>query len=347
MVACLEKIEGNSDFHEIVDFLASSSIHHALTINATVDSKAVVVTETSIRSSLLFNDADGTACLTNEAIFQNLALMGYEDNDPYNAQQVAPNKQSLDRRNQVRMMAGQLKSHIKSYKVFICLELNGPVIMLQRLPRQPISRELDYKTSVTSDGPLVSAKKAAQALVVLYLDEVQEALGFANVIPNYNLRVIEGPDHRVGAQDSLVYVGHTNGTCDSKAIRIAVAMSQGFVNALPEVLETTKNSGLRILTPMYHQKQDPDSIADGILLRLPQLTQVNGSIGFHSHQLEMLRNELGDLDLFKITEKDDGIIQVSEDDEDSYEVMGGVEDKMANVGFFNSFEDDFDDQDLL
>ncbi|GKB78391.1 hypothetical protein Tco_0945286 [Tanacetum coccineum] len=105
MVACLEKTEGNSDFHEIVDFLASSSIHHALTvsppiftsyieqfwntassqtvndvkqIDATVDSKVVVVTEASIRSSLLFNDADGTACITNEAIFQNLALMGYE-----------------------------------------------------------------------------------------------------------------------------------------------------------------------------------------------------------------------------------------------------------------------------
>ncbi|GJS22620.1 hypothetical protein Tco_0451252 [Tanacetum coccineum] len=105
MVACLEKTEGNSNFHEIVDFLASSLIHHALTvtptiytsyieqfwntasyqtvndvkqINATVDSKAVVVTEESIRSSLLFNDADGTACLTNKAIFQNLALMGYE-----------------------------------------------------------------------------------------------------------------------------------------------------------------------------------------------------------------------------------------------------------------------------
>ncbi|GJV05459.1 hypothetical protein Tco_1343115 [Tanacetum coccineum] len=105
MVAYLEKTEGNSDFHEIVDFLASSLIHHALTvsppiytsyieqfwntvssqivndvkqINASVDSKAVVVTEASIRSSLLFNDVDGTACLTNEAIFQNLALMGYE-----------------------------------------------------------------------------------------------------------------------------------------------------------------------------------------------------------------------------------------------------------------------------
>ncbi|GJU53639.1 hypothetical protein Tco_1227353 [Tanacetum coccineum] len=105
MVACLEKTGGNSEFHEIVDFLTSSSIHHALTvsptiyisyieqfwntassqtvndekqIHATVDSKAVVVTEASIRSSLLLNDVVGTACLTNEAIFQNLALMGYE-----------------------------------------------------------------------------------------------------------------------------------------------------------------------------------------------------------------------------------------------------------------------------
>ncbi|GKE16046.1 hypothetical protein Tco_1423623, partial [Tanacetum coccineum] len=45
-------------------------------IHATIDSKVVVVTEASIRGSLLLNDANGTACLTNEAIFQNLALMG-------------------------------------------------------------------------------------------------------------------------------------------------------------------------------------------------------------------------------------------------------------------------------
>nr|GEX11169.1 hypothetical protein [Tanacetum cinerariifolium] len=51
-----------------------------LQIYAIVDSKAVLVTEASIRSSLLFNDVDGTAFLTNEAIFQNFALMGYEDN---------------------------------------------------------------------------------------------------------------------------------------------------------------------------------------------------------------------------------------------------------------------------
>ncbi|GJV31459.1 hypothetical protein Tco_1391859 [Tanacetum coccineum] len=59
MIACLEKTAGNSEFHEIVDFLTSSLIHHALTqIHATVDNKAVVVTEASIRSSLLLNDVD-------------------------------------------------------------------------------------------------------------------------------------------------------------------------------------------------------------------------------------------------------------------------------------------------
>ncbi|GKE91122.1 hypothetical protein Tco_1572217, partial [Tanacetum coccineum] len=36
MVACLEKTKGNSDFHEIVDFLASSSIHHTLTVSPTI-----------------------------------------------------------------------------------------------------------------------------------------------------------------------------------------------------------------------------------------------------------------------------------------------------------------------
>ncbi|GKE99569.1 hypothetical protein Tco_0022920, partial [Tanacetum coccineum] len=62
----------------LLPLLLSQTINDVKQINATIDSKAVVVTEASIRSSLLFNDADGTACLTNEAIFQNLALMGYE-----------------------------------------------------------------------------------------------------------------------------------------------------------------------------------------------------------------------------------------------------------------------------
>ncbi|GJU95248.1 hypothetical protein Tco_1320004 [Tanacetum coccineum] len=46
-------------------------------IHAIVDDKAVVITESSVRSDLLFDDEDGITCLTNDEIFENLALMGY------------------------------------------------------------------------------------------------------------------------------------------------------------------------------------------------------------------------------------------------------------------------------
>nr|GEU59171.1 copia protein [Tanacetum cinerariifolium] len=70
MVACLEKTKENAEFHQIVDFLSTCSINYALT--------AVVISESSVRSDLLFNDEDGIACLTNAKNFENLALMGYE-----------------------------------------------------------------------------------------------------------------------------------------------------------------------------------------------------------------------------------------------------------------------------
>nr|GEY15046.1 hypothetical protein [Tanacetum cinerariifolium] len=47
-------------------------------IHTIVDGKAVVISESSVRSVLLFNNEDGIACLTNAEIFKNLALMGYE-----------------------------------------------------------------------------------------------------------------------------------------------------------------------------------------------------------------------------------------------------------------------------
>lgn len=54
-------------------------------------------------------------------------------------------------------------------------------------------------------------------------------------------------------------MGHTiqgkgiNGACEGKAIRIDVGMSRGCINGLPEVLEITKNSEVRVLTanPAY------------------------------------------------------------------------------------------------
>nr|GEY03235.1 hypothetical protein [Tanacetum cinerariifolium] len=85
MIAYLEKIKENAQFHEIVDFLSRSLIFYALTvspdvcvsfieqfwktatfktinnisqIHAKVAGKPVVITEASIRGDLLFNDVD-------------------------------------------------------------------------------------------------------------------------------------------------------------------------------------------------------------------------------------------------------------------------------------------------
>ncbi|GJW53295.1 hypothetical protein Tco_0097380 [Tanacetum coccineum] len=105
MVAYLEKTDGNTEFHQIMDFLIRSSIYYALTvspivstlfveqfwttaksrtvnntsyIDATVAGKPVTISEASIRSDLLFDDADGIDSLNNQAIFDNIQLMGYE-----------------------------------------------------------------------------------------------------------------------------------------------------------------------------------------------------------------------------------------------------------------------------
>ncbi|GKD25875.1 hypothetical protein Tco_1232089 [Tanacetum coccineum] len=105
MVAYLEKSEANADFAEIVDFLNASPIRYALTVSPTiyvsyieqfwsttktktvnnetqirakVKPKTIVITESSVRRDLHFDDEDGITCLTNTKIFENLQLMGYE-----------------------------------------------------------------------------------------------------------------------------------------------------------------------------------------------------------------------------------------------------------------------------
>ncbi|GJV17755.1 hypothetical protein Tco_1363078 [Tanacetum coccineum] len=104
MVAYLEKSEDNVDFVEVVDFLNVSPIRFALTVSPTVyvsyieqfwstakiktvnnetqirakvDGKTIVITESSVRRDLHFNDEDGITCLTNTKIFENLQLMGF------------------------------------------------------------------------------------------------------------------------------------------------------------------------------------------------------------------------------------------------------------------------------
>ncbi|GJX84246.1 hypothetical protein Tco_0335020 [Tanacetum coccineum] len=105
MIAYLEKTEGNVEFHEAIDFLQRSYIYHALTVSpvvsttfveqfwtsaksktinnvrhitAKVAGKLVSISEASIRTDLIFDDADGIDSLPNQAIFDAIQRMGYE-----------------------------------------------------------------------------------------------------------------------------------------------------------------------------------------------------------------------------------------------------------------------------
>ncbi|GJY66659.1 hypothetical protein Tco_0468897 [Tanacetum coccineum] len=105
MVTFLEKPAESDGFHEIIDFLNANQIRYALIVNPTiytpcieqfwatskikkvngecqlqalVDKKKVIITETSIRSDLHLEDASGIDCLPTATIFEELARMGYK-----------------------------------------------------------------------------------------------------------------------------------------------------------------------------------------------------------------------------------------------------------------------------
>ncbi|GKC39009.1 hypothetical protein Tco_1051393 [Tanacetum coccineum] len=106
MVAFLDKPTESDGFEQIVDFLNAHPIKYALTVNPTiytacieqfwttakvqtvngevqiqalVDKKKVIITETSIRRDLQLADENGTECLPNATIFAELERMGYEN----------------------------------------------------------------------------------------------------------------------------------------------------------------------------------------------------------------------------------------------------------------------------
>ncbi|GKA23972.1 hypothetical protein Tco_0710005 [Tanacetum coccineum] len=105
LVAFLAKPAESEGFEQVVDFLNAHTIKYALTVNPTiytscieqfwatvkvktvngeqqlqalVDGKKIVVTEASVRRDLQLDDEEGTDCLPNATIFEELTRMGYE-----------------------------------------------------------------------------------------------------------------------------------------------------------------------------------------------------------------------------------------------------------------------------
>ncbi|KAJ9558078.1 hypothetical protein OSB04_012692 [Centaurea solstitialis] len=104
-VAYLKKDDNNEDFHEIIDFLTSSHIATAITINPTiykghmqqfwtnatseelngvptisskVGGRRLFITEAKIRAHLHLDDLNGITSFSISDLFENLQMMGYE-----------------------------------------------------------------------------------------------------------------------------------------------------------------------------------------------------------------------------------------------------------------------------
>ncbi|GKA36590.1 hypothetical protein Tco_0723155 [Tanacetum coccineum] len=79
MVAFLAKPNESDGFEQILDFLNVKTVNGDVQLQALVDGKKVIITETSVRRDLQLEDAEGIECLPNADIFEQLALMGNVD----------------------------------------------------------------------------------------------------------------------------------------------------------------------------------------------------------------------------------------------------------------------------
>ncbi|GKA30674.1 hypothetical protein Tco_0716979 [Tanacetum coccineum] len=68
MIACLEKTEGNVEFHEVIDFLQRSSISHALTVSPVVSTTFVEQFWTSAKSKTINNVRHITAKVAGKLV---------------------------------------------------------------------------------------------------------------------------------------------------------------------------------------------------------------------------------------------------------------------------------------
>nr|GEZ25799.1 hypothetical protein [Tanacetum cinerariifolium] len=59
-----------------VDYLNANPIQYVLTLQALVDGKKVIITESTVRRDLQLEDVEVVDCLPNAAIFEKLTLTG-------------------------------------------------------------------------------------------------------------------------------------------------------------------------------------------------------------------------------------------------------------------------------
>ncbi|GJW19294.1 putative reverse transcriptase domain-containing protein [Tanacetum coccineum] len=202
MVAFLEKPAESDGFHEIIDFLNANQIRYALTVNPTIytsciqqfwatakaktvngerqiqaliDKKKVIITETSIRSDLHLEDAGGTDCLPTATIFEELARMGSQKNSPGGNR--GRTLQLLKRRhNNMTVFLYLLMIHLSVIRIQkLERKKKSRTTGLQRLRKVGMSRRVKSSEDKDSLGNHKDASKQGRSIEYIDKDADQSA----------------------------------------------------------------------------------------------------------------------------------------------------------------------------
>ncbi|GKB00165.1 hypothetical protein Tco_0828158 [Tanacetum coccineum] len=141
LVAFLEKPEESNGFKEIIDFLNASSVQYALTLQAPVDKKKVIITETSIRSDLNLGDAGGIDCLPTTTIFEEPARMG--------AKTTAWNEFSSTMASAIICLATNQKFNLSKY-IFDAMKKSRRKQRKDSAPTEPTTKETPDEAYVST-----------------------------------------------------------------------------------------------------------------------------------------------------------------------------------------------------
>ncbi|GJS17298.1 hypothetical protein Tco_0411770 [Tanacetum coccineum] len=136
-------------FKQIVDFLKASyvkTVNGEVQLQALVDRKKVIITETSVRRDLQLEDAEGIACLPNADIFEQLALMG--------AKSTAWNEFSSTMASAIICLATNQKFNFSKYIFESMVKNVDSSVKFLMYPRNPKRKDTEISQSSGPTEPI-------------------------------------------------------------------------------------------------------------------------------------------------------------------------------------------------
>nr|GEW95389.1 ribonuclease H-like domain-containing protein [Tanacetum cinerariifolium] len=269
-----QKPTESEGFEPIVDFLNANLIKSALTVNPTiytsciqqfwdsakvktvnedvqiralVDGKRIIFNEACIRRDLKLEDADGTACLPNDTIFEELARTGYGKITQKKKQK---SKRKQRKETEVPHIEPQIKESIPtpsndllpsgkdrmqlSELMELCTKLSDRVLSLDKIKTNQAAEIEKLKKRVKK---LKGKKKRTRRLKIIYKVGLSARIVFSNEkgLGDLENASKQGRIVEIDVDEDLSLIDETDATVDEKEVS-----TSDLVTTAIEVVTTAK-----------------------------------------------------------------------------------------------------------